>query len=96
MRTPGWLFAVDFDYLDETVSHFIILRSRNTYEIKLSCLLDGVPPEKIVVVDRVEDINSIIDPTIKDIYILHDFGPPWTTIAKEFETTIMKGRMERS
>ena len=96
MRTPGWLFAVDFDYLDKTVSHFIILRSRNTFEIKLSCLLDGVPPEKIVVVDHVEDINSIIDPTIKDIYLLHDFGPPWTTIAKEFETTIMKGRMERS
>lgn len=96
MRTPGWLFAVNFDYLDETVSHFIILRSRNTYEIKLSCLLDGVPPEKIVVVDRVEDINSILDPSVKDIYLLHDFGPPWTTIAQKFEKTILKGRMERS
>lgn len=89
VRTPGWIFSIDFKYIDDKVNKFIVLKSRNFYEIQLAAMIDGIPKDKLVVIEDVKDVVNYIDKDMEEeIYILHDFGVCDIEIANRFEKTI--------
>lgn len=72
MRTSGGLFATNFGYLNNNLNKLIISGPADQ-EIKLVCLMDGIPEEKMALIEKEEDIIKYIEKSKKEeIYILHD------------------------
>lgn len=95
IRTPGWIFSIDFKLLDEKVNKLIVMKSRNFYEIQLSAIMDNIPLEKIICLENIENIRNYINKdTEEEIYILHDFGEMDIKFANEIESEISKFILE--
>lgn len=72
MRTSGALFATNFGYLDNNLTKLMISGDSH-YEIKLVCMMDGIDEDKIILIDKEEEIKEHIDPSSREeLYILHD------------------------
>lgn len=75
VRTPGWINAIDFSYVENGIDK-VIFKSRHANEFYLSMLLQGVDRIKIESVDKLEDILKFIDKEKQEtIFILHDIEP---------------------
>lgn len=72
VRTPGWISSIDFKYLLNGLEKLII-KSRHSNEFLVAALLQGIPKEKIVILDDLKELKKYISRDgKKKIFILHD------------------------
>ena len=68
----GWIFDVDFEFLNTPEIKQIILAGPRCYDYKVRCLMAGIPEERILCeLDELKAVD-IMDKDIEKLYLLHD------------------------
>lgn len=75
-KSLGWIFITDYHFIADKLDKLII-RTKFAHAVKLAALMDGIPEEKILIVDDAQAVAQAIDPTEPEtIYLLHDMEGP--------------------
>ena len=68
----GWIYDVDFEFLNTPDIKQIVLAGPRCYDYKLRCLIAGIPEERILCEQDEFKAVDIMDKDIDKLYLLHD------------------------
>jgi hypothetical protein len=68
----GWLYDVDFEFLNSPSTKQIIIAGPRCYDLKLRLLIAGLPAEKLSCEFEERDALKYIDTDVEKFYLLHD------------------------
>lgn len=68
----GWLYDVDFEFLNNPDTKQIIIAGPRCYDLKLRLLIAGVEAEKLSCEFEERDALKYIDTDVEKFYLLHD------------------------
>lgn len=68
----GWIYDVDFEFLNTPQVRQIVLAGPRCYDYKLRCLIAGIPEERILCEQDEFKAVDIMDKDIDKLYLLHD------------------------
>ena len=68
----GWIYDVDFEFLNTPDVKQIVLAGPRCYDYKLRCLIAGIPEERILCEQDEFKAVDIMDKDIDKLYLLHD------------------------
>jgi len=68
----GWIWDVDFEFLDQPDIRQIILAGPRCYDYQLRMLVAGIPADKLVVEPDEFKAVDVMDKDVDKLYLLHD------------------------
>lgn len=81
-HTLSWVYSSDFKYIKDVDK--IIFFSKFAGPAQLACQMAGMDPDKIIIIDKIEDFTNYIDKDVDEtIYVIHDIVDYGINISKK-------------